>query len=141
MEEEKFEQEENVTTNEIQEEIKEEVTEIQEEVTRYYKNSMDNTYPISEEVYTITLSQLTSEIATQFSEETKNENDTILVYAVNLDTINITDTKYGNKTSDKDVYVVSTETGRVYYLEGVKAKKKTYYTLTEDLIDIKEILI
>ena len=33
MEEEKFEQEENVTTNEIQEEIKEEVTEIQEEVT------------------------------------------------------------------------------------------------------------
>ena len=33
MEEEKFEQEENVTTNEIQKEIKEEVTEIQEEVT------------------------------------------------------------------------------------------------------------
>ena len=33
MEEEKFEQEENVTTNDIQEEIKEEVTEIQEEAT------------------------------------------------------------------------------------------------------------
>ncbi|MBR5227560.1 MAG: SUMF1/EgtB/PvdO family nonheme iron enzyme, partial [Clostridia bacterium] len=37
-----------------------------------------------------------------------------------------------------DVYVVSKETGIVYYLEGVKAGSKTYYTRTQDLIDIKE---
>ena len=45
MEEEKFEQEENVTTNDIQEEIKEEVTEIQEEVT---ETNAEETTPADE---------------------------------------------------------------------------------------------
>lgn len=52
MEEEKFEQEENVTTNEIQEEIKEEVTEIQEEVNEIKEEVnevvADETAPVEE---------------------------------------------------------------------------------------------
>ena len=35
----------------------------------------------------------------------------------------------------QDIYVFSKESGRVYYLEGVKYKDRTYYTLTQELID------
>lgn len=50
MEEEKFEQEENVTTNEIQDEIKEEVTEIQEEVKEVEETATELQEEVTEAV-------------------------------------------------------------------------------------------
>ena len=115
-----------------------EIAEIQEEVTSYYKDSMDGIYPLSEKVYTVDVSQVTTDSISQFDLETKDVNGQITLYEIDLTTIGITDTTFGNKENEKDVYVVSIETGKVYYLDGLKVSDKTYYTLTEDLIDIKD---
>ena len=114
-----------------------EIAQIQEEVTKYYKDSVDSTYPTTEGAYTINLSQVTEESVTQFDEETKTQSNEVTLYEIDLTAIGITDTTYGNKKTQKDVYVVSKDTGTVYYLEGVKTGTKTYYTITQDLIDIK----
>ena len=115
-----------------------EISEIQEEVTKYYKDSVDNTYPVTLNEHSINLSGLTTEVSGQFVNEQIDENSNIKVYEVDLALIGITDTKYGNKENVNDVYVLSKETGKVYYLEGIKASSTTYYTLTQDLIDIKD---
>lgn len=116
-----------------------EISEIQEEVTKYYDSSVDAMYPTTEDAYTINLSQVTEDVLnTQFNSETKTSENNLTLYEVDLSLLGITDTTYGNLKNSKDVYVLSKETGIVYYLEGVKAGSKTYYTITRDLIDIKE---
>jgi len=115
-----------------------EITNIQEEVTRYKKESATDEYPTVGNVYTIDLSDVTTTAITQFDSETKDSNNQIILYEVDLATIGINYTEFGNKESEKDVYVVSKETGIVYYLEGVKYNGITYYTLTDGLIDIDD---
>ena len=115
-----------------------EISEIQEQVTRYYKDSELGEYPISDNVYTVNLANVTTSALTQFDKENINSNNEITLYELDLISIGITDTKYGTKKTDKDVFVVSTKTGIVYYLEGLKYNGKTYYTITNDLIDIDE---
>ena len=80
----------------------------------------------------------TSNIGTnisQFSGETIT-NNVIELYEIDLNEIGIENTEYGNNTEGTDKYVVSQETGRVYYLKGVKFGSNKYYTLTEDLMKI-----
>ncbi len=116
-----------------------EISSIQEEVDRYVKEYGNDTLPISDNVYTLDLSDVTgSDNVQQFTEETKNANNEIILYEIDLSTLGIDYTEYGNKDNEKDVYVVSKETNNVYYLAGLKAGDKTYYTLTQDLIDIKD---
>ena len=114
-----------------------EVSEIQEAVTKYNKDSIDSEYPTTGKIYTIDLTQVTTDSSGQFQSEIKDANNQISVYEIDLSSIGITNTTYGNKENEKDVYVVS-NTGKVYYLAGIKSKNKTYYTLTQDLINIKE---
>ncbi len=115
-----------------------ELSEIQEQVTRYYKDSELGGYPISDNVYTVNLANVTTSSLTQFDKENINSNNEITLYELDLTSIGVTDTKYGTKKTDKDVFAVSTQTGRVYYLEGLKYNGKTYYTITNDLIDIDQ---
>lgn len=115
-----------------------EISNIQEEVTRYIKESASDEYPTGGNVYTVDLSDVTDTAVTQFDEEPKDSNNQITLYEVDLTAIGIDDTEFGNKESEKDVYVLSKETGIVYYLEGVKYDGMTYYTLIEDLIDIDD---
>ena len=115
-----------------------EIANIQEEVTKYHNDDViNNDYPTNNNLYTLNLSSVQSASIGQFSGETKDASNQISLYEVDLSDIGITDTTYGNKKNDRDVYVLSKETGKVYYIGGVKAKNKTYYTLTQDLIDIK----
>lgn len=116
-----------------------EISSIQEEVDRYVKEYSRDSLPISDNVYTIDLSDITENIIEeQFDGETKNANNEIGLYEVDLSVLGIDYTQYGNKENEKDIYVLSKETNKVYYLLGIKTKDKTYYTLTQDLIDIKE---
>ena len=75
----------------------------------------------------------------QFSEETIIDGK-ITLEVLDLQELDLKNTKYGNKEigdepgKQKDVYAVSPSTGKVYYLAGFKAKDKTYYTLTEELL-------
>lgn len=113
-----------------------EISNIQEEVDDYIKDSEDGDYPISGNVYTLSLQDITTSVMSQFDGETKNSNNEITLYEIDMAAIKISDTQFGNKDSEKDVYVLSKETGKVYYLAGVKYEDTTYYTLTEELIDI-----
>ena len=111
-----------------------EISNIQESVTNYYNESNKENYPIKNNG-TIDTSSLGGNLETQFSSETVVDSK-ILLYEIDMDLIGIKDTEYGNNTTVLDKYVVSEETGRVYYLEGLKVGSKKYYTLTEDLIKI-----
>ena len=112
-----------------------EIASIQEEVTKYHDDSLNNEYPTNNSKYTLDLSSVTNSSLDQFSGEPKTDNQ-VELYEVDFSFLGITDTKYGKKKIDSDVYVLSKETGRVYYVQGVKANNKTYYTLTNDLINI-----
>ena len=113
-----------------------ELSNIQENVTRYYEDSLNNEYPTNNSKYTLDLSSVTSSSLDQFSGELRI-NKQVYLYEVDFSLLGITDTAYGNKKTEDDVYVLSKETGKVYYVQGIKANNKTYYTLTEDLINIK----
>lgn len=60
-------------------------------------------------------------------------NNILIVYKIDLGTIGLNNTNYGKQKTERDVFVLSKKTGKVYYLEGVKAKGTTYYTYTNDL--------
>lgn len=115
-----------------------EISNLQETVNRYIDEDEEGESPMFGDEYVINLSAVSSSSISQFDDEVKNENNEITVYELDLSALGITDTVYGNKKTEKDVYVVSKTTGRVYYLEGIKSKKKTYYTLTEELMDLKD---
>jgi len=60
-------------------------------------------------------------------------NNTIEVKVIDLAKLNITNTKYGNLETSMDMYAISEETGRVYYVQGVEVDEEVYYTLTINL--------
>lgn len=115
-----------------------EISNIQEEVDRYVKDSIDSSYPTLGNSYTINLSNVSENAISQFDGEEKSANNEISVLEVDLTILGIADTTYGNKKTSSDVYVLSEKTGRVYYLAGIKSKNTTYYTLTDDLIKLKD---
>lgn len=91
------------------------------------------TLPITNEVYE--LSELPESIRNeQFQEET--EDDEYSFYAINYDLINIQSLKYGNGTTKDDKYVVSSLTGKVYYVKGVKVGENIYYSADKEVIGI-----
>lgn len=113
-----------------------EISSIQEEVDRYEGTSADD-YPITGTEYVVDLSNISTGNIDQFDDETKDGNN-VKLYEIDLSLLGIDDTQFGNKQTDKDIYLLSLDTGRVYYLEGLTYRDKTYYTLTQDLINIKE---
>lgn len=115
-----------------------EISSIQEEISNYINENSEETYPIKENTYTISLASISENSVSQFNDEEKDENGNITLYELDLEKIGITDRQYGNKDDDKDVYALSLTTNKIYYLKGIKTTSKTYYTLTQDLIDIKE---
>jgi len=68
----------------------------------------------------------------QFAGETI-QNNKILLYSLDLGRLGILNTKHGNLKNEKDIYVISKETNKIYYLSGIKNKGKYYYTVTEEL--------
>ena len=117
-----------------------EIANIQEKVDRYMKNAEEGDYPVSTNSYTISLSNISDNdnVKKQFDGETIDPNNEVTLYELDLSALGIEDNQYGNEDTEKDVYVLSKETNKVYYLEGVKVKDMTYYTLTEELIDINK---
>lgn len=70
----------------------------------------------------------------QFYNEEINETEKkIQLYKVDLDALEIYNTKYGKEVTSLDIYALSEKTGKVYYVEGIKANGTTYYTLSEEL--------
>lgn len=108
-----------------------EVAYITEAINSYYINNQD--FPIGESV-TIDLSYVSENSITQFSNEEGYSDKKIVLYQIDKSKLGISDTVYGNGDIDsKDIYAVSKDTQKVYYIKGVSVSDITYYTLTEDL--------
>ena len=90
-------------------------------------------YPIRENMIDI---EVANNDLSQFSGETVNSG-VVSLNEVNLDLFGNIEVKYGTGSANqKDKYVVSTKTGRVYYADGLKVGDMRYYTLTEDLKEL-----
>lgn len=106
-----------------------ELLDVQNGVDEYYYRY--EKYPAGDE-YILDTTKLES--LEQFTGENVVEN-TINFKIVDLSLIGINQVEFG-KGKGQDIYVLSENTGIVYYLEGIKFENKTYYTLTDELYDI-----
>lgn len=99
---------------------------IQNEVTSYY--NLNGKYPVE--------NARSLNIADEYLDQVEDEDMTYgsyEVYVLDLDAINVTDNKYGNKEFGDDVYAVSMKTGIVYYMAGFKHDGGVYYRVTDTL--------
>ncbi len=104
------------------------------------QNSLDEyfvryeTYPVTTQ-YDFDINNIDTIYVSQFENET-NTNGVINFKKIDLSRLGIDSTEYGNNEFDGDVYVVSEETGKVYYLAGVEYDNLIYYTITDELYNI-----
>lgn len=108
-----------------------EISYIEEIVRAYYINN--NEYPVlNEEEFNI--ENITDDIVTeQFISEDIIDNN-IKLYQIDYAKLGISELTIANKEyTSNSVYLVSKTTGKIYYKKGYRAKRKIYYTLTEDL--------
>ena len=106
---------------------------IQDEVDNYYMKSGYTSYPTGNSI-TVDLTYVDGTIrSNQFVGEDIDVNNKVMMNEIDFDAIGIKQHVYGNNEDELDKYVVSTKTGKVYYIAGIKAGGTTYYTITSDL--------
>lgn len=109
-----------------------EISIIQDKVKQKLKEGTDSSYMTN--IISVDLTSVNSGIVTdQFEGESIEGNKKVELYELDLDALQIYNTKYGKEESLTDVYAVSQDTGKVYYIAGIKANGTTYYTLTDNL--------
>lgn len=109
---------------------------IKDQVLLYYANN-DN-YPINQDAK-ISLDDYTQKVYAKYnrSQKLRSSFDTEVAYngdtefyEIELDKLDITQAKRGNKEdSDMDCYLLALPSTNVYYMEGIKAKGKVYFSL------------
>ncbi|MBR5228073.1 MAG: hypothetical protein IKV94_05510 [Clostridia bacterium] len=105
-----------------------ELSYIQDTVNEHNYATTDRMYVKNE----VKISPNAEYLTTQFSEE-KDSEDNVILYTLDLEKLGIEKTVYGKGEDATDVYAVSLETNRVFYVKGYEAPDKVYYTLTDDL--------
>lgn len=108
-----------------------ELSNIQEGIDTYkLKNAGD--YPAGD-IISVDLSNVSDTDKQQFNAE-KIIDNRVNLYAVDYTKINITSLKYGNKSDgNTDIYALSQDSGKVYYVKGLNVGANTYFALTDDL--------
>ncbi len=106
---------------------------MQEYVDSYIEYNNGN-LPISDSVIIATDKILAAD-KTQFDSVDYVSSTNVLLYKIDKSKLGNISTTYGNenKGDETDIYAVSKNTNKVYYVKGEKIKGKTYYTLTNDL--------
>ena len=103
-----------------------ELVNIQTEVDNYYLRK--SFYPVGENFeYTVPSG------TTDFNSENIVDGK-ITFRKINFSQIGIKNLQFGNEKDSNDLYVISTTSGKVYYLQGINYKSKTYYTITDELL-------
>lgn len=105
-----------------------ELSTVQDTIDTYIKTTSSVDYVIRD-IVVVPPAEL---ISTQFSGETIT-NGSIILHTIDLEKIGLAKTVYGKSKTEKDVYAISFETGKVYYVQGYNSSDSVYYTLTEEL--------
>lgn len=102
-----------------------EISFIQESVNNYY--TKNNTLPTFDKV-NFNINEINEKYKEQFILE-----DAQNMYKLDLDKLGKIDNIFGKEKNENDIYAVSLDTNKVYYLAGLNVGDKIYYTLTDDL--------
>ena len=108
-----------------------EINSIQMSVDSYYIANKE--YPVTNENILIDVSTISN------IEDFKEENiieEKIILSKIDYEKINFITLKYGNNSSENDIYAISQDTGKVYYVGGFKVGNNIYFTLTDELKNI-----
>ena len=117
-----------------------EISYIKELVNNYMADN-NGKLPSSSDVVVSTKSISKEDLNTQFAGENISE-DTIFLNKIDMSMINPGTLQYGNGTDEKsdDIYCISKQTGKIYYIRGCKVGTKIYYTLNDELKKLKEMI-
>lgn len=102
---------------------------IEQAVDSYYR--YNNNYPILDSIV-VDISKVSPKASAQFDGE-NIENGKITLYEIDKSLIGTVETVFGNKKTTDDVYALSYDTGKVYYVKGIKVSLNTFYSLTQEL--------
>ncbi|MDD3304137.1 MAG: hypothetical protein PHP54_04390 [Clostridia bacterium] len=129
----------NISTNTKRINFASEIKTIQQAVNSYASKN-DGDYPVLNNIV-VDISALDTAYQNQFKENLETVmNGKIVLNEIDYDKIGITDLKYGNgKRSANDIYAVSMQTGKVYYVMGLTINNYSYYTLTTDLVNLLKL--
>lgn len=109
-----------------------EISLIQESVNSYITKH-NGEFPISNSVQ-VDISSVNDPSKSQFSVEDNDSDDKVILYEVDYNLLGLTTLKNGlKKQGENDIYALSKDTKKVYYVKGIAIGNKTYYTLTDDL--------
>lgn len=106
-----------------------EIASIQENVDEYYLKN--HTLPILQDVI-LNLENIAEQEKIQFLDE-KMDSNQIVLKQIDLSKFPQMEVIFGKGENETDIYAVSENTNRVYFLRGLHTDEMTYYTLTEDL--------
>lgn len=105
-----------------------EISIVQDTIDTYIKTTTAVDYIIKD----VTVTPSSDVINTQFYGETVTDGK-VLLHVIDIEKIGIEKTVYGKSKTETDVYAMSFETGKVYYVQGYDASDTIYYTLTDEL--------
>lgn len=118
-----------ILTDTLKKDFASEIYSIQKLIETY--EFLNSEYPILDE-YDLDINGVEEEYRFEFEKE--NIVDGIVkLYIIDLNKCDVRNVKRGNNKNDKDIYVVSKDTGIVYYIDGEIIDGIRYYTLTDDL--------
>lgn len=119
----------NIVEDTLKRDFASQIYSVQKLVEQYY--FMNDEYPITEE-YILNMDSIDPKYNFEFEKETV-ENGVIIFYVIDLNKCDVQEIKRGKRETNEDIYVVSKETGIVYYIDGIEINNIKYYTLTDDL--------
>jgi len=108
-----------------------EIYDIQTAVDEYKERK--EKYPVGD-TYVLSMSKIPSNSKAQFTDE-QITSEAINFKKVDLSLLGINNNKLGLGKED-DIYVLSEQTGKVYYIQGVEFEELTYYTITDKILEI-----
>lgn len=106
-----------------------EITYIQDVVNEEINTSSGTDYTLGD--ITINVEGIVQD--EQFEGEIIADDNTVTLKILDLGKLKITNTTYGNLDATTDVYAISMQTGRVYYVQGIEIDGEIYYSLTDSL--------
>ena len=108
-----------------------ELSTVQNTLYSYKKTTSDMNY-ISKDISVVPPNDM---LTTQFSGENVIDGK-ILLHVIDLKELGIEKSIYGKEKTENDVYAVSFETDKVYYVKGYETADEIYYTLTAELEEL-----